>query len=252
VRITRDRWAAFSAFASLALGAAGVAFERADPSVLAAGPTELAGWARRHHVALLAQSALFGTSATPMLVFFAGLQSYLASRGSAAAVGRVDLSLRVLAAGAVGVMLNLLGQVLQVRMAVLAARGGSAHDVASLAGLSRTVVTTGNAGVAVAAAATGLVSLRDDGGLPRWLGRLSAVTAGLHLLSLAGLRVRRGPLSRNGVLAYLPYPVFAGWLVGVAVTMLRRPRDVTGPGEEQTVTGRRAKAPQRTPLERWP
>jgi len=71
------RRTAFSAFAGLALGAAGMAFERARPSVLSASTAEFGAWTRAHHRELLAQSLFLGPSTMPMLVFFAGLRTHL-------------------------------------------------------------------------------------------------------------------------------------------------------------------------------
>lgn len=216
-----ERLTAYSAFAALALGALGTLFERAGPSVLSAGPEEFRAWARTHHDALLAQSAVFGLSTAPLLLFFAGLRVVLQQQGSQVQADRVDLSLLVLAGGALWVLAQLVGQAVQVSMATAAGHGEQASVVASLGDRSRAVISWGNLPLATALGACAVTGFRDKA-LPTWLATLSAVTGAVHVLPSVATRITKGGLSADGVLAYLPYPVFVAWIVGVAVTSLRK------------------------------
>lgn len=221
MKVRPERLTAYSAFAALALGAAGTLFERADPSVLSAEAPEFASWARAHHEALLAQSAFFSLSSAPLLVFFAGLRTVLHQRGRRSDAGRVDLSLVVLGGGALWVTLQLLGQAIQVSMASAAAHGEAEGLVASLGDLMRVPLRWANVSLGVTLGATAVATLRDHA-LPRWLGWLSAAAAGAQLLASGDSRPADGrSRSAEVVRAYLPYPVFVGWLVSVAVRLLR-------------------------------
>lgn len=222
MRPRQDRLAAFSAFAALALGAAGMVFERAGPSVLAAEPEEFAGWARSHHRALLAQSGFLSASTVPMLVFFTGFRAALRLRGGRADHGPVDLSLVVLGAGSAWVVLQAVAQATQVSMATAAARGATAGIVTSRGDLMVAILSVGNTTMATALAATAAVAFRDRA-LPRRLAWFSAAAGVVHVLPLVGGRGRAGRRSADGALDYLPYPVFVVWLVSIAVHLMRRP-----------------------------
>lgn len=221
MRIGPARRTAYSAFAALALGAAGMVFERAGPSVLSASPADFAAWARAHHRELLAQSAFLGPGTLPLLVFFAGLRAYLGRRQG---MGRVDLSLVVLAGGAAWATINLLAQGLQVSLALAAGGGADDERMADLGDRMIDVLLVGNLPVAAAIATTGYLGARGRS-LPGWLVVLSFLTALAHASPVATAGVREGPLAREGAFSYLPYPLFVAWLVGVAVTLLRRGRE---------------------------
>ena len=208
-----------SAFTALGLGVVGMAFERADPAVMSAGPEELAAWARKHHRALTAQSATYLLSTAPLLVFFGGLRACLRPRRGAAG-HRVEPSLAVLAGGSAWVLANAGAQTAQVAMARDAARGAPAPVVAAHADRMRALLTGGNAALGGALAATAAATSRD-GGLPRWLGRLSAAAALAHVTPLVA-RLLRGPRPGQTGVDLLPYPLFVAWLVGVAVVLARR------------------------------
>lgn len=222
MRPRQDRLAAFSAFAALALGAAGMVFERAGPSVLAAEPEEFADWARSHHRALLAQSGFLSASTVPMLVFFTGLRAALRLRGGQADHGPVDLSLVVLGAGAAWVVIQVAAQATQVSMATAAARGATAGVVTSRGDLMVAILSVGNTTMATALAATAAVAFRDRA-LPRRLAWFSAAAGVVHVLPLIGGGGRAGRRSADGAFDYLPYPVFVAWLVSIAVHLMRRP-----------------------------
>jgi hypothetical protein len=219
--VGQARRTALSAFAGLALGAAGVTFERAGPSVLSASTADFGTWARAHHRELLAQSMFLGPSTLPMLLFFAGLRAHLEVRRPAS--GRVDLSLVVLAGGAAWAGVNLAAQAVQVEMALAARHGATDAQVAHLGDRMRGVLLVGNLPLTTALAAVGYLASRDRS-LPGWLARLSLLTAIAHAAPVVTARVEKGPLSRDGALAYLPYPLFVAWVVGVAVTLLRGAR----------------------------
>jgi hypothetical protein len=246
MRTRPERLTAYSAFAALALGASGTLFERAGPSVLSAGPAEFLSWARAHHDALVAQSVIFGLSTAPLLLFFAGLRAALQQEDVPADSGRVDLTLLVLGGGAAWVMAQLLGQAVQVAMASAAVHGEHASFVASLGALMRTVLAWGNAPLALALAGCAVTSFRRKA-LPGWVAALSGVAGLVHLLPLGTARVRKGPLSQDGALAYLPYPVFVGWMLSVAVSLLRKapPPTTFGPGRSLLHVGRWPHEPHR-------
>jgi len=191
MRPRQDRLAAFSAFAALALGAAGMVFERAGPSVLAAEPEEFADWARAHHRALLAQSGFLSAGTVPMLVFFTGLRAALRLRDGRADHGPVDLSLVVLGAGAAWVVLQVLAQAAQVSMATAAVRGATAGVVTARGDLMVAILSVGNTAMATALAATAAVAFRDRA-LPRWLTWFSAAAGVVHVLPLVGGRGEAG------------------------------------------------------------
>ncbi len=220
MRTRPERLAAYSAFAALALGAVGMLFERADPSVLSAEPAEYASWARAHNDALLAQSAFFGIGTAPLLVFFVGLRAVLRQRSPRTSMNQLDLSLVVLAAGALWTTLQLAAQAVQVSMASAAGHGAADELVASIGDLMSVPLRWANLALGSALGVTAVIAFRDRA-LPRWLAWLSAVTAGTQLTTVAAARVEKGPLSDEGVAAYLPYPVFVVWLGSVAVRFLR-------------------------------
>jgi len=220
MRPRQDRLAAFSAFAALALGAAGMVFERAGPTVLAAEPEEFAGWARAHHRALLGQSSFLSASTVPMLVFFVGLRAELRLRGGRADDGPVDLSLVVLGAGAAWVVLQVFAQATQVSMATAAARGATAGTITARADLMVAILAVGNTTAAVAS---------RDRALPGWLAWFSAAAGVVHVLPLVGGRGGAGRRSADGAFDYLPYPVFVAWLVSIAVHLMRRRADAVPP-----------------------
>jgi hypothetical protein len=228
MRPPQDRLAAFSAFAALALGAAGMVFERAGPSVLAAEPKVFADWARSHHRALLAQSSFLSASTVPMLVFFTGLRAALHLRGGRAAHGPVDLPLVVLGAGAAWVVLQVAAQATQVSMATAAARGATAGIVTSRGDLMVAILSVGNTTMATALAATAAVAFRDRA-LPRWLAWFSATAGVVHVVPLIGGHGRAGRRSADGAFDYLPYPVFVAWLVSIATHLMRNPPDAVPP-----------------------
>ncbi|HEX6247027.1 MAG TPA: hypothetical protein VFZ64_04090 [Nocardioidaceae bacterium] len=220
MRARPERVTASAGAAALVLGAVGMAFERAGPSLASAPAEELTSWAAAHHRELTAQSAAYLVGTAPQLVFFAGLRRCLRSSArpgpSAAALGAA-----VVGGGAAWVLTNAAGQALQVSMARAASSGSPPTVVAGRAATMRRVLTRGNAALAPALAATAVTSLRD-GALPTWLGWLSAGTAVAHVAPLATGR-RDG-----GVVEVVPYPLLVAWMVGVTVVLGRRARAVTG------------------------
>ncbi|HSJ22793.1 MAG TPA: hypothetical protein VK964_19690 [Nocardioidaceae bacterium] len=203
------RLTAYSAFAALTLGAVGMAFERAGPSVMAADPDDFAAWAGKHHRALTTQSGVFLVSTAPLLLFFAGLRSWLRPHQDPAA--RVDLSLAVLGGGSLWALGSAAAQTVQASMARSAASGAEAEAVAALGQRMRAMLVRSNAALSGAMAATAAATFRD-GALPRWLGWLSAAGAVAHLAPMTTRRLEN-----------LPYPFFVAWLVAVAVVLARRP-----------------------------
>lgn len=220
MRLRPERIAAYSAFAALALGAAGTLFERASPSVLSAEPAEFASWARAHSNALLAQSAFFGLSTAPLLLFFAGLSTVLHRRSTQPPPTGIDLSLVVLGGGSAWVVLQLAAQEIQVSMASAAGHGAADELVASLGDLMHTPLRWADLALAVSLLAVAATGVRDRS-LPGWLVGLSAATGGLQLFPALVGKLQRRPRGADQALAYLPYPVFVAWLASTAVALLR-------------------------------
>lgn len=207
-----ERVTAYAGVTALALGATGMAFERAGPSMATATPEELAAWAADHHRALTAQSAVYLTSTAPLLAFFAGLAFSLHPEDGA---GRLARSAVVLAGGATWLGFQAAAQTEQLGMAQAAALGDAPREVASRGSRMRELLRTGNAALAGSLAATATAPGTD---LPRWLRGLSAAAAAAHLApAVAG---RRG----GAVPEVLPYPLFVGWLVAVTAVLGRRSR----------------------------
>lgn len=196
-----ERLTAAAAFASLGLGAVGMAFERAGPSTVTASRDELTAWAAKHHRELTAQSAVYLASTAPLLAYVAGLSRSLHSTA-------------VLAGGTTWLGFQVAAQAEQLAMAREASRGEP--DVSARAGRMTDLLRYGNAALGVAAAAAADASLRS-GLLPRWLGVLSTATAVAHVVPLAA-----GPSGRESpVVEVLPYPFFVAW-VGCVGAVLRR------------------------------
>lgn len=196
-----ERLTAAAAFAALGLGGAGMAFERAGPSVTTASAEELTAWAGGHARELTAQSVVYLASTVPLLAYVAGLS-------------RVARSPVVLAGGTTWVGYQVAAQVEQLAMTRDASRDA---PVADRAGRMTDLLRHGNAALGVAAAATADASLRR-GVLPRWLGALSAATAVAHVVPLAAHRSGRAPAA----VEVLPYPFFVAWLGAVGVVLARR------------------------------
>ena len=172
----------------------------------------------------------FGLSEVPLLLFFAGLRGWLTPRSAVRrGQGRADPGRVVLGGGATWVALNLSGQAMQVAMARAARNGADDEQVAVLGDRMRKLLARGDPPLAVAVATAGWLGRREKA-FPAWLGLLSLATAAVHLVptALAGLAAGEGPRSGlggpagEGALAYLPYPVFVAWLVGVGAVGWRR------------------------------
>lgn len=207
-----ERVTAYAGLTALALGAGGMAFERAGPSVASASPDELAAWATSHHRALTAQSAVYLTSTAPLLVFFAGLGFTLHPERGALRLAR---SVGVLAGGATWLGFQAAAQTEQLGMAHAARHDAARQEVASRGTRMRALLRTGNVALAGSLAATATAPRTD---LPPWLRGLSAAAAAAHLAPAVARR--RG----GATLEVLPYPLFVAWLVGVATVLGRRSR----------------------------
>lgn len=207
-----ERVTAYAGLTALALGAAGMAFERAGPSVASASPGELAAWATEHHRALSAQSAVYLTSTAPLLAFFAGLAFTLRPGDGP---DRLARSVGVLAGGATWLGFQAAAQTEQLGMARAAAHDAGPQEVASRGSRMRALLRTGNAALAGSLAATATAPRTD---LPGWLRGLSAAAAAAHLAPAMARRRGGAPLE------VLPYPLFVAWLVGVVTVLGRRSR----------------------------
>jgi hypothetical protein len=248
-----ERLTAGSAFAALALGTAGVVFERAGPSVLIAEREEFAAWVRAHRKELTTQSVFFGLGGVPLLLFFTGLRGWLTPPSAVRrGASRADPGLVVLGGGATWVVLNMSGQAMQVAMARAASDGTDDEQVADLGDRIRRLLAQGDPPLAVAVATAGWLGRRERA-FPTWLVLLSLATAAVHLVptALAGASAGEGPRSGEGgtagggALAYLPYPVFVAWLVGVGVVGWRRSTQAT------SVPGRLNRGPPPLEAERF-
>lgn len=208
-----ERVAASAGIAALAMGAVGMAFERAGPSVMTAPPEEFAAWAAEHHRELTAQSAVYLTSTAPLLAYFAGLSRSLTPKDGPALLR----SAAVLAGGATWLGFQAAAQTEQLAMAREAVRGAPPRDVTGRGSRMRELLTWGNAALGGALAATA-----GQEPLPRWLRGVSAAAAVAHVAPV--VVGWRGP-APAGVVEVLPYPLFVAWLVGVVVVLGRRAAD---------------------------
>ncbi len=206
-------------FAALVVSGAAVAFERASTDVMSAGSAEYTTWVVTNHSALLTQSLLFVTSSGLLLLLFGGVRALL---DEVPALARTTL-----AAGAVWVAMSLTAQSIQVAMTRAALEGVSPGIVATLGDLMTLLLLVANLPLVIVLAAVALAGLHEprlrEHVVPAWLGWVSAVAALLHVVPLLSIPVTDGPMSSDGLVGYLPYPVFVVWLVAVAVVMVRSP-----------------------------
>jgi hypothetical protein len=210
--MTWERWGAVSGLAALAVAGAAVAFERATPDP-DQSPAEVVAFYTDHRAALLAQSLLFVLSAGIFLWFLAALCSFLS---------RVDdrLSPLVLTAGLAWILLSMAVQAPQIALA--RTPGLPAETVAVVNDVGLALATISDVPVAVLTVAVGVLAFRA-GGLPRWLGWLSAVAAAAHLIAWFGVIADTGPVAPGGWVTFVVYPVFVAWLVAVITVMIRHP-----------------------------
>lgn len=209
-----------AAVAALVAGGAALAFERASSDVLTAAPEELADWAARYETELLTQSLFFVLSTGFVVLAWSGLRARV--RGPAATL--------MFGAALVYAGMSLSAQAVQVAMARSAADGISADVVAALAELMTVLLLVANlplliavGAVAVAGGVPGDVAGHRGSAVPVWFARLSAAVALVHVLPLLGIVATQGVMSTEGVVGYLAYPALVGWLVGLAVVLLRAP-----------------------------
>jgi hypothetical protein len=216
-----QRLAALSGFAALAVAAAAVGFERSVPDA-DRSPVEVVDFYVRNHSVLLAQSLLFVVSSGIFLWFLGGLRTFL----SAVEGEPARLSSAAYASGIAWIVVNLCVQAPQIALARAGAAGDLQPQVAVVVNdVGLALATIADVPVAAMVAAVAVLSLRRNG-LPDWLGWLSGLVAGVHLVAWCGVVARGGPLAPGGWATFVSYPVFVGWLVAMSVVML------TSAGEE--------------------
>lgn len=218
---TWERWGAASGLVALAVAGLAVGFERSTPNPNQT-PTEVVAFYTDHRGALLAQSLLFVLNAGIFLWFLAALRFHLAR-----AEGHTDqLASIAYAAGMAWIVLNLAVQAPQIALA-RAADGTLRPDVAVVVndiGLALATIT--NIPVAVLVLTVAVLSLRAKV-FPVWVGWLSVLTAGVHLVAWCGILADTGPLAPGGWLTFLVYPVFVVWLLAIITTMITSTRTST-------------------------
>lgn len=211
-----ERRGAMSGYLVIVLGMAAAAFERGAPAANAPVAESIA-FLSKYRAELLAQSILFVLSAGAYLWFFGSLRAWL--QRAEGGFGRV--SIVAFGAGVASVAMQMLLQVFQI-----AAVAGSAAepDTAGLALFSRVgwaLSVVAYVPFAVVLAATAVVSLRHRA-FPIWIGWLSALVAGAHLVMFTGVAADSGPLVPGGALTYALYGLALVWLISVATTMVMR------------------------------
>ncbi len=211
-----ERAGAMSGYLVIVLGVAAAALERGAPGANA--PTaESVAFLSKYRAELLTQSILFVLSAGAYLWFFGSLRAWL--QRAEGGLGRV--SAVAFGAGVASVAMQMLLQVFQIA----AVAGPAAEpDTAGMALFSRVgwaLSVVAYVPFAVLLAATAVVSLRHRA-FPIWIGWLSAVLAGAHVVMFMGIAADSGPLVPGGALTYALYGLALLWLVSVATVMVMR------------------------------
>ncbi len=215
------RAGAAAGLASIACSLVAVVFERGAVDV-----HDPAGRIAAHFsvyaTALRMQVVLFGLGLAFLLWFLAALAAQL-RRGAPDFAGNVAAG-AVLAAGAVSVGLTAVALALQAGLATVPDDAG----VRMVVGVMNAVFTLSGLALAVVLGAVGVLAARRTT-FPSWVAWLSGAAAVTQLLPVAGIVVDSGPLASGGWLsAYLPYPLYAAWVVAVAVLLLRADRNDRG------------------------
>lgn len=211
---TRERrWGAASGYLVLLCAAGAVALERSTPAGGLPDAAAVAEFVTTYRSELLAQSVLFVLSTGFLLVFVAALRGHLGGRGLLADVA--------FGAGVVAAALQLAAQAAQVALGTAARAGLDPGPAALLYDLGLALFTVANLPVAALLAAVAVAALRAAA-FPPWLGWLSAATAAVHLLPVAGVTVAAGPLVQAGWVAALGYALYALWLAATASALLFR------------------------------
>jgi hypothetical protein len=213
---TQDRWGAAAGFAALAAGAAAMFFENGGPPP-GASEVEVAAFFGAHAEALLVQSLLFLVGAALVLWFLGCLHARLvAVEGGTGRYAGI-----VFGAGVAYVALSVVAQAGQMALAWVA-QAAAPQLVAVMAALAGALFIVVAVPGAVMLGAFAVLALRSAG-LPSWLGVLAAAAAVTQLGLLAGVVVTTGPFAPTGVYSFAPYPLYALWLVAVAVLLATRP-----------------------------
>jgi hypothetical protein len=209
-----ERRGAMSGYLVIVLGLAAAAFERGAPSANAP-MAESTAFYSRYRAELLAQSILFVLSAGAYLWFFGCLRTWLErAEGGAGRVSAVAFG-----AGIVSVAMQMLLQVFQIAAVSGGTSGSDAEAMALFARVGWALSVVAYVPFAVLVAATAVVSLRH-GALPIWIGWLSALLAGAHIVMFMGIAADSGPLVPGGALTYALYGLALLWLVSVATAMV--------------------------------
>jgi hypothetical protein len=214
--MTETRWercGAASGFGAILAGAAAMVFERGSLSASDPVATIVTHYTNNGD-ALRAQALLFVVGAGFFLWFVGSLRSFL----SRAAGGCERLSTVVFGAGVASTVVTLVALAFQVGLAGAASKAGQP----ALVGTMDALFVIANLPLAVMLAAVAVVTFRTAV-LPSWLGWLSVLAALAQLVPVFGIALDGGPLAADGWLsAYLPYPLYAVWLVcTVIVTVVR-------------------------------
>lgn len=209
---TRERWGAATGLVSIACSAVAVMFERGTVS---AGdtPTRISAYFSDNQQELRTQALLFILGLGFTLWFIPTLTSHLGR----AEGGQGRLAGIALVSGVTSVGLTFVALVFQIGLAT------AAHDAGqpALVAIMNAVFTVAGLPLVVMLIAVALVSLRTRV-LPAWLAWLSGVAAVTQLIPVLGVVADSGPLASGGWLsAYLPYPLYAVWVVCVAVLLIR-------------------------------
>jgi hypothetical protein len=209
-----ERWgAAGSGAGAILTGAAAMLFERGALSASDSAATIVAHYTANQG-ALRAQVLLFVIGAGFFLWFLGSLRSVLAR----AEGGTGRLSSVALCAGVASTVVTFVALAFQAGLASAPEDAGQP----ALIGTMDALFVVANLPLAVMLLAVGVLTFRMAA-LPAWLGWLSLGAAFAQLIPVCGIVLDGGPLAADGWLsAYLPYPLYALWLVGTVVVLTRQ------------------------------
>jgi hypothetical protein len=205
------RWGAATGIASIVCSAAAVMFEHGAVHATDT-PNQIAGYYVDNQQALQIQALLFIIGSGFSLWFFPTLTHHLAR----AEGGRARIAGTALVSAITSVGLTLVALTFQLGLAA----AGPASGQPAVVGVMNAVFVVAGLPLAVMLTATALLTLRAQA-FPAWLGWLSALAAITQVVPVVGVVADTGPLASGGwISAYLPYPLYAAWVLCAAVLLI--------------------------------
>jgi hypothetical protein len=230
------RWGAATGIASIVCSAAAVMFEHGTVRATDA-PSRIAAYYVDNQQALRIQALLFIIGSGFSLWFFPTLTHHLAR----AEGGRARIAVTALVCAITSVALTLIALTYQLGLAA----AGPASGQPAVVGVMNAVFVVAGLPLAVMLTATALLTVRAQA-FPAWLGWLAALAAITQMIPVLGVVADTGPLASGGwISAYLPYPLYAAWVLCAAVLLItgapktgQQTPTVDQPGDSVTVQGR--------------